>query len=283
MSITNQTVLSSIPKLGAGIGFRDQLKAELFQNRDKVDWLEITADHFMDASSEKDRELELLIQHFTLIPHGLNLSLGSAEGIDPAYVRKFAKIVERISPPYWSEHIAFTHAGGVEIGHLSPMPFTYEALDVLTKNINTAREYIDLPLILENITYIVEMPSDMNEAKFLTELVNRTGCGLLLDVTNLYTNAVNHGYDLDAFLADAPLESVVQLHFTGGEYHGDILIDSHSSATPDEVWELLDKVVAISPVKGVLLERDEKIPPFSELEPELVRAREIGRKHGRWA
>jgi len=282
MHTSEKRTLANIPKLGAGIGFREPLKGELFMNRDKVDWLEITVDHFMDASPEKAHELNLLIEHFKLIPHGLDLSLGSAEGIDDDYMRKFAKIIERVNPPYWSEHIAFTHAGGISIGHLSPLPFTNEALDVLVKNIQTAKQYVELPLILENITYIVEMKSDMTEAQFLTELAERTDCGLLLDVTNLYTNAVNHGYDLDSFLDTAPLERVVQLHFTGGEWAGDLLIDSHSASTPEEVWDLLDEVVKRAPVKGVLLERDENIPPFSELEPELSRARAIGRKYGRW-
>src|SRR5439155_25020083 len=126
-------------------------------------------------------------------------------------------IVRRVSPPWWSEHIAFTRAGGVDIGHLSPVPFTYEAIDVLSRNIAEVRRYIDVPLILENITYMVEMPgAELNEAQFLTELLERTDCGLLLDVTNLYTNAVNHGYDLQSMLEQLPLERVVQLHFAGG-------------------------------------------------------------------
>ncbi len=281
--MVTQTTLSNIAPLGVGIGFREQLKADLFLHRAEVDWLEIVADHFIDMPREKDEELTLLRDHFTLIPHGINLSLGSAEGIDVDYVKKLAKLVQRINPPYWSEHIAFTRAGGVEIGHLSPLPFTYEALDVLQRNIETVRQYIDTPLILENITYIIQMASDMSEAQFLTELAKRTGCFLLLDVTNLYTNAVNLGYDLKAFLDSAPLDKVVQLHFTGGEISGDLLIDSHSAATPEPVWELLDEVVRCAPVKGVLLERDENIPTFSELATELVRARAIGTAYRRWA
>jgi len=272
-----------IPALGAGIGYRAPLKAELFHHQRKVDWLEIVAEHFLNPSPEKTQELQLLQNHFALIPHGIDLSLGSAEGVDFGHVAMLADLIEQVNPHYWSEHIAFTRAGGIEIGHLSPMPFTNEALDVLARNIRVVQQRISVPLILENITYIVEMPSEMTEARFLRELVERTGCGLLLDVNNLYTNAVNHGYDLDAFLAEAPLESVVQLHFTGGEWAGDLLIDSHSAATPEEVWQLLEEVVARAPVKGILLERDEKIPPISELLPELSRAREIGRRCKRWA
>lgn len=281
MTLTIETV-QRIPTLGVGIGYRDLLRAELYQHRSEVDWLEVVAEHFLNEAPASQADLELLKDHFSLVPHGLDLSLGSADGIDLDHVAYLARLIERIGPPYWSEHIAFTRAGGIEIGHLTPMPFTYEALGVLTRNIRSVQQRIPVPLILENITYMLEMPAEMTEAQFLGELVDRTGCGLLLDVTNLYTNAVNHGYDLEAFLDDAPLENVVQLHFTGGEWAGDVLVDSHSAATPEEVWQLMEEVVSKAPVKGILLERDEKIPPLAELLPEIARAREIGRRFGRW-
>lgn len=274
-----------LPTVGVGLGFREPFRSELFLHRLQVDFLEITADHYIDVPSEKEQELDLLAQHFPLIPHGLNLSLGSAEGLDSVYARQFAKLVQRLNPPWWSEHIAFTRAGGVDIGHLSPLPFTHEAVEVLSRNISEMRRYVelDVPIILENITYMVEMPgAEMNEAQFLTEVLERTDCGLLLDITNLYTNAVNHGHDLHVVLDQLPLERVVQLHFVGGVWHDGILIDSHSHATPIEVWELMDEVLRRAPVKGIILERDEEIPPFTELLDELHRAREMGKRHGRW-
>jgi uncharacterized protein len=249
-----------------------------------VDFLEIVADHYLDAGREKARELELLAGHFPLIPHGLDLSLGSAEGIDRAYLRKLAALVQRLDPPWWSEHIAFTRAGGVEIGHLTPLPYTREALDVLCRNVAEARVAIEAPLVLENIAYLQAVPgSEMSEADFLAEVVERTDCGLLLDVTNLHANALNHGYDALAYLARLPLERVVQLHFVGGHWEQDVLIDSHSRPTPPDVWALVDAVLARAPVRGAVLERDENLPPFAELVDELEQARALGRRHGRWA
>src|SRR5688500_14066890 len=161
---------NTLPALGAGFGFREPYLGELFLNRDKVDFLEITVDHFMDPTPEKRRELELLADHYTLIPHGLNLSLGSADGLDDTYLRKFARIVARVNPPWWSEHICFTRAGGIEIGHLAPLPFTKEAIETLCRNIAAARRVIPVPLILENITYNVRIPgAGMTEAQFLAE------------------------------------------------------------------------------------------------------------------
>jgi uncharacterized protein len=277
-------VFARLPSLGVGVGFREQFRADVFLHRGEVDFLEITADHYLDAPPEKLRELELLAEHFTLIPHALNLSLGSAEGLDAAYLDKLARLVNRLDPPWWSEHVSFTRAGGVDIGHLSPTPFNEQSVAVLERNVAEARSKISAPLILENITYMLEVPgASMGEAEFLAEALERTGCGLLLDITNLHINSFNHRYDWREFLRRLPLERVVQLHFVGGHRHGDVLVDSHSHATPAEVWELMDEVLARAPVKGAVLERDENLPPFAAVAAELRRARAIGRRHGRWS
>lgn len=273
-----------LPALGAGLGYREPFRAELFLRPGAVDFLEIVADHYLDASHEKLEELELLASRFPLIPHALDLSLGSAEGLDPAYVNRLARLVNRLNPPWWSEHLSLTRSGGVEIGHLSPLPFTREAIDAVCRNVEAIRRRIAAPLILENITCPFLLPgAELTEAEFLTEVTERTGCGLLLDITNLHINAVNHGYDAWEALAQLPLERVVQLHFVGGHQEGDVLIDSHSGPASPEVWALMEAVVARTPVKGIILERDEELPPFSELEAEVSRARELGRKYGRWA
>ena len=131
-----------LPTLGVGLGFREPFLAELFRHRDGVDFLEITADHYFDAPEEKRAELDLLAAHFPIIPHGLDLSLGSAEGIDEAYLDAMADLVARLDPPWWSEHIAYTRAGGVSIGHLAPLPWTREAVDVVVRNVERVRRRI---------------------------------------------------------------------------------------------------------------------------------------------
>lgn len=275
--------IKHIQKLGVGLGFREPFRAELFLNQDKVDFLEITADHYLDTTPDKLRELEVLQNHFTLIPHGLNLSLGSAEGIDEVYLEKFARLVERVNPPYLSEHICFTKAGGVQIGHLAPLPFTNEAIDVLSRNIEKVKKRIPFPLILENITYMMKFPfAEMSEAEFIKRVVEENDCGVLLDVTNLYINSVNHKYDWREYLNELPLERVVQLHFVGGHKHKELLVDSHSHSTPNEIWNVMEEVLRRAPVKCAILERDENIPAFDELVKELETAREIGRRFERW-
>lgn len=270
------TVFNQLPQLGVGLGFREPFKSQLFLNRESVDFLEIVADHYLDAPLPKLQELEILAAHFPLIPHGINLSLGSAEGIDRDYLGKLATLINQLEPPWWSEHICFTKAGGMDIGHLSPLPYTKEAVQVLCRNITEVQRIINTPLLLENISYMVSLPgAEMTEAQFLAEVLEKTDCGLLLDITNLHANATNHGYAIADFLSDLPLERVVQLHFVGGHWHDGVLIDSHSQPTPTEVWQLMAEIIPRTSVKGIVLERDENLPPFAEIIAELERGKVI--------
>jgi len=268
--------LRDIPQLGVGLGFRSPFFANLMQDPSAVDFLEITADHYFNRHADKQKELALLQEQFTLIPHGLDLSLGSADGLEEAYLEQFARLVERIDPPYWSEHLAFTRSFGVSIGHLSPLPYSEETLEILQENIAKAKQYIPKPLILENITYQFTLANtQMSEGRFIRRVLEDNDCGLLLDITNLYTNSQNHRFDYQTFLAEIPLERVVQLHFAGGYWDGDRLIDGHSHPTPEAVWQLMAEVQSRCQVKGIILERDENLPLFAEIKAELQRASHI--------
>lgn len=262
--------MQNLKKLGVGIGFREQFRADIFLNQNSIDFLEITADHYFDANENKIKELELLKDHFPLIPHGLDLSLGSAEGIDEEYLDKFSELVEFVKPKWLSDHICFTKSDGTNIGHLAPVPYTFEALDVFIKNISRVEKSIQTPLILENITYMIRFPdSEMSESEFITRLLEETDSGLLLDVTNLYINSRNFDFNWQKFLDEIPLERVVQLHFVGSHKHGNKYIDGHSDKTENEIWEVFEEVCKRCDVKGAILERDGNFPPFEEILEEL--------------
>ncbi len=262
-----------------GIGFREQFRADIFLNQDKIDFLEITTDHYLDANPEKLGELKLLKEHFPLIPHSLELSLGSAEGIDETYLEKVAEIVEFIEPEWFSDHLCFTKSGDINIGHLAPVPYTNEALKVFIKNISQVKNRIKTPLILENITYLVQFPSsEMSEAKFIKTILEETDCGLLLDVTNLYINSQNFGFDWRNFLDGIPMERIVQLHFVGSHKSGKRLIDAHANKTESEIWEVFAEVAKRCNIKGAILERDENFPPFAEILEEIETARSLSEK-----
>jgi uncharacterized protein len=261
-------------RIGAGISIRRAHLAEAFAYPDALDLIEVVADHFFSPAHEP--ALAALRERYMIVPHGLDLSLGSADGLNASYLRRLARVVDAANAPYWSEHIAFTRAGGRSIGHLAPLPFTHEALDVLCRNIATARATVDVPLILENIACPFDVPgADMDEAEFLTRLVERSGCGLLLDVANLYYNALNRGLDARDILPSYPLHAVEQCHLAGGHRSGDEWVDSHAHAIPEPVWELFADIVARAPVRAAIVERDENLPAFSELVAEAARARAI--------
>jgi len=263
--------------LRAGYSYRREYAAQTYANRERIDVLEIVADHFFENSAACRRELELLAEHFTLLPHGLELSLGSADGLDERYLGRFAEVVRRAGAPWWSEHVAFTRAGGVSIGHLAPLPRTREALDVLERNLERARRVIgDVPCALENIASPVTLGGEVDEPEFLGALVERTGCGLLLDLENLHASALNFGFDPEEFLARLPPGSVMQLHLAGGEWNGGTYVDSHANAVAARVWELAARACERFAPRAAIVERDEALPPFEELLAEIERARALG-------
>ncbi|MFM8263907.1 MAG: DUF692 domain-containing protein [Pirellula sp.] len=267
---------SKLPQLGVGIGFREPFLSELFGCRRSIDFLEITADHYFEPIDSKAAELELLAGNFPLIPHGLAMSLGSAEGLDAVYLKRYADLVQRLKPAWCSEHISFTRAGGIDIGHLTPLPKTDAVLSVLHDNIARLQDTSQTPLILENITDTIRYPTEKYDgADFLCRLCEHNEIGLLLDVTNLFINSQNQRFDPIEFLHRLPADRIVQLHFVGSHIEEGIWVDSHSKATQSEIWELLEQVVRFAPVKGMILERDENIPNLRELIPELEHAKSI--------
>ena len=265
--------------LGSGLGYRREFRAQLFENSGRVDFLEIIADHYFDASPERLAELDLLAAHFPIVAHGLDLSPGSAEGLDENYLGKLARLIERINPPWFSEHLCFTKADGVSIGHLAALPCTNAAIDAVARNVDALRARIKTPLLLENITTVVPVPGGrMDEPEFLSRVLERTGCGWLCDIANLHANLVNHGGDIEKDFERWPWDRLVQVHYAGGRWSGGVLIDSHDSATSEAVWALFERIAARTPIAAAVLERDERLPPFAELLAETDRARGVMRR-----
>jgi uncharacterized protein (UPF0276 family) len=259
-------MINTIPFLGVGLSYRPHFSTEIFKYKSHINFLEVVADHYIDCSYEKKEELKLLKDYFVLIPHAINLSLGSADGLDKSYLDKLAHLIDYISPPYWSEHISFSKIDGIEIGHLTPLPFTNEAIDNFVQNVKLSKQSIPTPLILENISYLVNIPeAEMSEVEFVNKILEKTGAGLLFDLTNLYYNSVNNRYNALDFISAIPSDKVVQFHFTGGITKWDKYIDNHASPTPHEVWELMKHVKETTQVKGAVLERDDNHPDFEEI------------------
>ncbi|MEW1734929.1 DUF692 domain-containing protein [Nocardia beijingensis] len=204
-----------------------------------------------------------------VVPHGISLSLGGAEPVEGLRVEHLAACAAAVAAPLVSEHVAFVRAAGLEAGHLLPIPRTREALDALTRNIARTRAALDVPLAVENIATLFDWPEDeYSEAEFLSELVERTGVSLLLDVANVYANARNRGRDPLAELLRLPTEHVAYCHVAGGHESGGRYHDTHTDPVPGEVLALVAEFCAHRPVP-MMLERDGNYPPAAELLDEL--------------
>jgi uncharacterized protein (UPF0276 family) len=265
----------SVPK-GVGLGYRTELAADILTHVHDVDFVEVVAEALLSSRGAR-REACALAEVLPVIPHGVKLSLGSADGVDVERVRRLAALASELHSPLISEHAAFTRAGSHEVGHLTHLPYTRESLDVLERNIAvTCRHLQGIPLFIENAAANFEwrMPQ-LDEGSFYVELLERTQVPMLLDVANLYANAVNLGLDPVNVALSFPLSRVEMIHMGGGVLEDGFYYDTHAHDVPDAVFELLRVVLEHTGPVPVLLERDADFPPFGSLLGELDRVRTL--------
>lgn len=269
-------MFASLPSLGVGIGYRSELARDIFDSADHVDWLELVTEHYIQCTAERLDHARWLREHFPVVPHGIEMSIGTDGEVDSDYVDALAEFVALVDAPWCSDHLCFTRAGGIALGQLTPLPRTVELAATIARKAQGVQDRVGVPFLLENISYYVDFPSELTEAQFITEVMERCSCGLLLDLTNVHTNAVNHGFSALEFLTLLPMERVVQVHLAGGHWEQGTLLDSHSHAVPEDVWQLLAWTLERAPVRGILIERDDNFPAdASELVGELDRARSM--------
>ncbi|NDK90300.1 DUF692 domain-containing protein [Gordonia desulfuricans] len=249
---------------GIGVGWRPEIAA-VHAGLPGLGFVEVIAESVPHFPTEAISDLGVPV-----IPHGIGLSLGGAEPVTPERIRVLADAAEQFGSPVVSEHIAFVRAGGVEAGHLLPVPRTRESLDVLTENIRRTQDGIPVPLAVENIATLFDWPDDeYSDAEFLTELVERTGVYLLVDVANVYACARNRGLDPVVELDRLPTDRIAYSHVAGGESDGHVYHDTHTAPVPPEVLELVARLSGTGRVPAFMLERDGRYPPARELLTEL--------------
>jgi hypothetical protein len=265
------------PFAGYGLGLRKPHYADFLETRVAVDFVEVISENFMVDGGRPRALLRDVRSRYPVALHGVSMSIGSADGLDGAYLARLRALVDEIEPLFVSDHLSWTRIEGFSSHDLLPLPYTNEALDLVCANIDRAQDALGREMLIENpSTYIDFAPADMTEWQFLDAMCARTGCGLLLDVNNVFVSATNHGFDAIAYLNNVPHDRVRQVHLAGHSQGTDLLIDTHDRPVPSSVWDLYAHVTTMLGPVATMIERDDDIPPLADLLAELSVARRIG-------
>ncbi|HEX5802097.1 MAG TPA: DUF692 domain-containing protein [Azospira sp.] len=265
--------LSALPA-AAGVGLKAEHFRDILATRPALGFFEIHAENYMVPGGPFHHYLSRIRQDYALSVHGVGLSIGGAAPPDEAHLDRLAALLKRYQPESFSEHLAWSTHGGRYFNDLLPLPYDAATLVRVGEHIERVQERLGRRLLLENpSTYVEFAASTMSEAEFLSELVRRTGCGLLLDVNNAYVACANHGRDASAYLRQLPLAAVGEIHLAGFARELDslgapLLIDSHGTPVAEAVWALYDEALALTGPVPTLLERDHDLPPFAVLHAE---------------
>jgi uncharacterized protein len=268
------------PALGYGIGLRTEHYADVLATapgaRDFVDWFEVISDNFMEPGGNPRRVLRAVRERWPVVLHGVSLSLGGTDPLDARYLDDLAALTHEIEPAIVSDHLCWGGHGGRFAHDLLPLPFTEEALAHVAERVLRVQDRLARPILVENVSsYVAFTQSTMTEWQFLAALAERTDCGLLLDVNNVFVSAHNHGFDARAFLDAIPTGRVGQFHLAGHSRLGELLLDTHDHPVRDEVWDLYRHAVARFGAVPTLIEWDAKLPSLARVVDESRRARAV--------
>jgi uncharacterized protein (UPF0276 family) len=285
-----------VKMVSAGTGLKpehaqDIFKQDIFENARAVDFFEIHAENYMGAGGPPRHLLRRVASDYPLSVHGVGLSIGGAGPLDRDHLARLKKLIGEVRPAMFSEHLAWSSHDGVYFNDLLPLPYNAGTLTSVVRHIDEVQHTLDTRMLLENpSTYVSFGTSDMDEAEFLRSVAARTGCGLLLDVNNVYVSSVNHGFDAAAYIDRFPIEFVGEIHLGGfaedqDANAGRLLIDAHGAPVADAVWSLYRRTLARSGPVPTLIEWDNDIPDFASVVAEVSLARaaltEEARRHDR--
>ena len=245
-----------------------------------IDFLEVAPENWIGVGGRNGKRLRACSERWPLLCHGLSLSLGGPAPLDDTLLLRLRRFLDQYQVRIYSEHLSYCSDDG-HLYDLMPIPFTDAAVRHVAERIDYVQEKLGRRIAIENVSFYAPLATDMSEPEFVRAVLAQSDCDLLLDVNNVYVNAVNHGYDPQAFIAALPSERVAYLHVAGHFREAeDLIVDSHGAAVIDPVWRLLDHAYACHGLRPTLLERDFNIPPLPELVTELDYIRAIQLRHG---
>lgn len=270
----------SLPN-AAGVGYKPQHFAEIIENPAPVEWLEIHAENYMGGGGRPLAQLRHLAERFAISVHGVGLSIGGEGPLDAEHLARLKTLCDWLQPASFSEHLAWSTHEGAFLNDLLPLPYTEATLSRVSNHIDRVQEVLGRKMLLENpSTYLAFEETEMAETEFLAEIARRTGCGLLLDVNNVFVSATNQQTDAQGYIDAFPLEHVGEIHLGGhdedeDEHGAPLLIDSHDAAVVDPVWALYDYTISKSGPLPTLIEWDDDIPEWPVLAEEAARAAKV--------
>jgi uncharacterized protein len=266
---------------GVGVGLRAPHYREMLANRPDLAFLEVNSENFFGDGGQPLSFLERLRSYYPFSFHSVGLSLGSTDGLSDRHLGKLRAIIDRFEPALVSDHLSWGSVDGAYVNDLLPLPYTGEALAQICTNIDRAQAFLGRPILVENVSSYLEFEcSELSEWEFLAAVAKRTGCGILLDINNIFVSAVNHGFLPSDYLDAIPASLVKQMHLAGHERSDRLLIDTHGAPIATAVWDLYADAVRRFGDVPTLIERDTNIPPLVALIGEANRAQHVLRENG---
>ncbi|GAA0860085.1 DUF692 domain-containing protein [Aliiglaciecola litoralis] len=258
---------------GVGLGLRREMLDELLQSIPaEVDFWEVAPENWIPLGGKYQQQLQQITSQSNFVNHGLSLSIGSTDPLDIAFVKDVKTFLDKHDVLFYSEHLSYCSGKG-HLYDLMPIPFTSQAVEHVVDRVKQVQDILQRPLVLENVSYYAAPGQQMSELEFTLEVLERSGCLLLLDVNNIYVNSINHGYDAAEFLQALPSGKIAYGHIAGHfDEADDLKVDTHGADVIQPVWDLLEQAYQLHGVFPTLLERDFNIPPIQEL---LVEVRKI--------
>lgn len=263
-----------LPNLGLGLGLRTQHFDHILEKQPAVDWFEVISENFMDSFGRPRQILKQIAERYPVVMHGVSLSIGSTDPLNFDYLKSLKALADEVKPAWVSDHLCWTGVLGLNSHDLLPLPLNEESLQHVCQRIKQAQDYLERPLIIENpSTYASFKNSDIPEWEFLRLMTEETGCGLLLDVNNVYVSSFNNDFDPVAYIQGIPHDKVVQMHLAGHQNMGNYIIDTHDREVTNQVWELFQLTYQLASEAAILLEWDGNIPSFEVYHAELMKAK----------
>jgi hypothetical protein len=268
------------PYLGYGLGLRKDHFETILAERPKVDWFEIISENYMIDGGKPLDYLSRIREHYPMVMHGVSMSIGSTEPLNLDYLKQLKNLIKRIEPEWFSDHLCWTGVNGLNLHDLMPLPYTEEAIQHVADRVSQVQDFIGRQMLLENVSsYVSYSDSSMSEWEFFREVAKRADCHILLDINNIYVSAHNHNFDPYTYLTAMPSDRVYQFHLAGHIHENNLIIDTHDQPIAHPVFDLYAVAVEHFGRVSTMIERDDNIPPLSELLEELDQVRTIAENY----